>query len=72
MFEVTDTPEAPWYIVPSDDKKRARLNCIAQLLRLVPYRKVHRGRIQLPKVSKKDAYDDRASLHGRRFVPEKY
>jgi polyphosphate kinase len=72
MLEVTDTDVAPWYIVPSDDKRRARLNCIAHLLSLIPYKSVPREKVKLPKVSKKDAYDDRASMKGRRFVPEKY
>jgi len=72
MLEVTDTKEAPWYIVHSDDKKRARLNCIAQLLSLIPYKKVPRKKIKLPKRNRKGAYDDQASLKGRQFVPEKY
>lgn len=72
MLDATDTEEAPWYIVRSDDKKRARLNCLAHLLELVPYEKVAREKIRLPKRSKKEAYDDQATLSGRRFVPEKY
>src|SRR5271165_6414946 len=40
MLAATDTPTAPWYIVPSDDKKRARLNCIAHLLSCIPYEEV--------------------------------
>src|SRR5262245_45240406 len=39
MLEATDTEFAPWYIVPSDDKRRARLNCIRHLLSLIPYKK---------------------------------
>jgi polyphosphate kinase 2 len=72
MLEATDTEFAPWHILRSDDKKRARLNCIAHLLSLIPYREVPRPDIKLPKRSKKEAYDDEASLNGRRFVPEKY
>lgn len=72
MLEATDTEEAPWYIVHSDDKKRARLNCIAHLLDSIPYKKVSREKIKLPKRSDKDAYDDQATLRGRRFVAEKY
>jgi polyphosphate kinase 2 len=72
MLTVTDTEIAPWYIVPSDDKKRARLNCISHLLSLIPYRQVPREKVKLPKRSKKGAYDDQATLEGRRFVPEKY
>src|SRR6516162_2370666 len=40
MLKATDTDAAPWYIVPSDDKKTARLNCISHFLSLIPYRKV--------------------------------
>ena len=42
MLEATDTKHAPWYILRSDDKRRARLNCLAHILRLVPYKKVPR------------------------------
>ena len=71
MLEATDTEAAPWYIVPSDDKKRARLNCISQLLSLIPYEKVPAEKVKLAKRSKKGAYDDEASLRGRHFVPER-
>ena len=56
----------------SDDKKRARLNCISHLLSLIPYKKVPREKVKLPERSKKGAYDDQAALEGRRFVPEKF
>ena len=69
MLEATDTEFAPWYIVPSDDKRRARLNCIRHLLSLIPYKKVKRQKVKLPKRSKKGAYDDQATLKGRRFIP---
>jgi polyphosphate kinase 2 len=72
MLEATDTESAPWYIVPSDDKKRARLNCIAHLLSLIPYKRTPAEKVKLPNVSTKKAYDDRTSLRGRRFVPERY
>ena len=72
MLEVTDTAHAPWYILRSDDKRRARLNCIAHILCLIPYKKVPRQKVKLPKRSNKDRYDDRATLEGRNFVPEKY
>jgi polyphosphate kinase 2 len=72
MLEATDTDFAPWYIVPSDDKRRARLNCIRHLLTLIPYKKVPREKVKLPKRSKEGAYDDQATLKGRRFVPDKY
>jgi len=72
MFEATDTKFAPWYIVPSDDKRRARLNCIRHLLTLIPYKKVARKKVKLPAHSNKGTYDDRAALKKRRFVPSKY
>ena len=72
MLDATDTQHAPWHIAHSDDKKRARLNCIAHLLRLIPYKLVPREKIKLPKRSNKGAYDDQATLKGRKFVPEKY
>ena len=72
MLAATDTETAPWNIVHSDDKKRARLNCISHLLSLIPYRQAPREKVKLAKRSMKDAYDDQASLKGRRFVPERY
>jgi hypothetical protein len=70
MFEATDTDVAPWYIVHSDCKKRARLNCISHLLSVIPHEKVKREKIKLPKRSSKGRYDDQATLKGRRFVAE--
>jgi polyphosphate kinase len=72
MLKATDTKWAPWYILRSDDKKRARLNAIRHILSLIPHKKVPREKIELPKRSMKDAYDDQASLKNRKFVPEKY
>jgi len=72
MLEATDTKEWPWHIVRSDDKRRARLNCIAHFLKLIPYKEVPDEKIKLPKRSTKGEYDDQATLKGRSFVPEKY
>ena len=72
MFKHTDTRIAPWHIIRSDDKRTARLNTIAHILDLIPYKKVHRKKISLPNRSMKRAYDDKASLKGRRFVKERY
>ena len=72
MLEATDTEDAPWHILRSDDKKRARLNCISHILSRIPYKKVPREKVELPKRSTKGAYDDHATLQGRRFVPDKY
>jgi polyphosphate kinase 2 len=72
MLEATDTDESPWYVVRSDDKRKARLNCISHLLSLIPYKDAPRQKIELPKRSKKGKYDDQATLEGRRFVAERY
>jgi polyphosphate kinase 2 (PPK2 family) len=72
MLDATDTEREPWYIVRADDKKRARLNCIAHLLSLIPYEKVRREKVKLPRVLMKVAYDDEITMKDRRFVPEKY
>jgi polyphosphate kinase 2 len=72
MFAATDGEHAPWHILRSDDKRRARLNAIAHILSLIPYKKVEWKKAKLPKRSTKGAYDDQASLVGRRFVPELY
>jgi len=49
MLEATDTPSAPWHVVPADDKRRARLNLIRHMLSSIPYQKVQ---VDLPKVPK--------------------
>jgi polyphosphate kinase len=72
MLQATDTRHAPWYILRSDDKKRARLNCIRHLLGVIPYKKVKREKVKLPGRETKDAYDDQATLKGRKFVPDRY
>jgi hypothetical protein len=72
MLLRTSIPEAPWFIIEGNDKKRARLNCIAHLLSLIPYRRAPREKVKLPKRSKKGVYDDQATLKDRRFVPENY
>jgi polyphosphate kinase 2 len=72
MLEATDTKDAPWHIVRSDDKRRARLNCIAHLLRLIPHKEAPREEVRLPKRSDKGEYDDQGTLKGRTFVPETY
>jgi len=72
MLKATDTKWAPWHILHSDDKKRARLNCIRHILSQIPYKKVPREKVKLPKRSVKGAYDDQATLKGRKFVREIY
>jgi polyphosphate kinase 2 len=72
MLEATDTKHAPWYVVRSDDKRRARLNCIAHLLSRIPYEEAPREKVELPKRSHDGEYDDQKTLEGRNFVPERY
>lgn len=72
MLEATDTKDAPWFIIPSDDKRRARLNCITHLLSLIPYGETPHNKVKLPKRSNKGHYDDQQSLKSRRFIPEQF
>ena len=72
MLEATDTKHAPWHLIRSDDKRRARLYCFSHLLGLIPYKKAPREKVNLPKRSEKGSYDDQASLKGHHFIPEKY
>ena len=72
MFKATNSKHAPWYIIRSDDKRRARLNCISHLLKSIPYKRVRRDKVRLPKRSNKGGYNDQAGLRGMNFVPERY
>jgi polyphosphate kinase 2 len=72
MLKATDSKHAPWYIIRSDDKKKARLNCISHLLSLIPYKKAPRPKVELPPRSDKGSYDDHTTLKGKHFIPEKY
>ncbi len=72
MLDATDTEHAPWYVLRSDDKKRARLNCIRHILDQIPYKELPREKIDLPKRSDKHEYDDQKTLEKRRFVREVY
>jgi len=72
MLEATDTKHAPWHILRSDDKRRARLNCISHILGMFAYKDVPREKVKLPKRRTKDEYDDQATLKGRRFIAERY
>ena len=72
MLDATDTKHAPWHIVRTDDKRRGRLNCISHILDQIPYKKISRKKVELPKRSTKEKYDDQASLKGRKFVAERY
>jgi len=70
MFAATDTPWAPWYVVRSDDKQRARLNMIQHLLNQIPYEKVPSEKISLPKRQKAGDYQDPG--YPFKFVEQKY
>ncbi len=72
MLAATDTSWAPWYIVRSDSKKQARLNCISHLLSLLPYERIDRPEVDMPKRSTKHAYDDIATMTERRWVPDPF
>jgi len=71
MFARTNIPEAPWYIIESNDKKRARLNCIDHLLTLVPYTEVDHDEVELPERVSNPDYE-RATLPANLYVPAKY
>jgi polyphosphate kinase 2 len=72
MLDATDTDASPWHVVRTDDKRRGRLNLISQMLSLIPYEKVHREKVKLPKRTGKHSYDDHATMAGRRFVPQRF
>jgi polyphosphate kinase 2 (PPK2 family) len=70
MFFATDTAYAPWFVVYSDDKKRARLNVISHLLSHIPYKEVKREKVKLPKRQKRGDY--REPDYPYKYVPEVY
>jgi polyphosphate kinase 2 (PPK2 family) len=70
MFECTDTPECPWYVVPSNDQRKARLNCISHFLSLIPYEEVPREPIKFPKRQKQGDYVE--PDYPYKVVPQKF
>jgi polyphosphate kinase 2 (PPK2 family) len=72
MLEATDTEYAPWHIVRSDDKRRARLNVLSHFLSLFPYEAPKRGNIKLPSRDKSSAYDDEATIKNRRWIDDRF
>jgi polyphosphate kinase len=72
MLKATHSKHAPWFIVRSDDKRRARLNCIAQILKTIPYKRVRNDQVKLPARLDKNRYNDQAALKGMEFVPSRY
>jgi polyphosphate kinase 2 (PPK2 family) len=72
MFMASDRDHAPWYIVPADDKKRARLNCISHFLSMIPYQDIQQPEVDLGERSMEGKYDDELDLGARHVVPQKY
>jgi len=72
MLDATDTDFAPWHIVRSDDKKRARLNLMTHLLEHIPYEHVPREKVRLPEREMKHKYDDEASMIQRRWIAQRF
>jgi polyphosphate kinase 2 len=72
MFAASDTAWAPWHLVRSDDKRRARLNVVSHLLASIPYERVMPEPVALPERDLDDAYDDEASLAGRGWIAQVY
>jgi polyphosphate kinase 2 len=71
MLEATDTKHAPWHLVRSDDKRRARLNLISHFLKLIPYEALPAKKVKLPARDKSKVYDDEATIKRRRWIEEK-
>jgi polyphosphate kinase 2 len=72
MFEATSTRWAPWYVLMSNDQKKARLNGIKQILSLIPYERIKRDKVKLPKRSHKHRYKDDINFHKVKRVREFY
>ena len=72
MLDATDSEDAPWYVVRSDDKRRARLNCISHILSTIPHKKIRAEKVKLPKRIETNRYDDQRPMKNRRFVREIY
>jgi hypothetical protein len=72
MLDFTDVPQSPWYVVDSNDKKRARLNIISHILAQIPYKRIEHKKVKLPDRSTKDKYDDAEPMKNRRYVEQKF
>jgi polyphosphate kinase 2 len=72
MLDATDSKDAPWYVIRSDDKRRARLNCITHILETIPHKTIRSEKVKLPKRIEKNRYDDKRAMQGRRYVREVY
>jgi len=72
MLAYTDIKQAPWFVVPADDKKRARLNCITHILGQIPYDDVTRGEIELPERPEERQGYIRSPMTDQTFVEDLY
>ena len=72
MFKATSSKHAPWYVIRSDDKRRARLNCISHILSSIPHGRVRRAKVKLPKRSQKGRYNDQTGLRSVKLVTQQY
>src|SRR5436853_152738 len=71
MFKATNSKHAPWHVIRSDDKRRARLNCIAHLLKSMPYKRIKKDKVKQPNRSDKGRYNDHTDLRGMTFIAER-
>jgi hypothetical protein len=71
MFDHTDIKQCPWFVVPSDDKKRARLNCISHILNSINYEDITPEMFDLPLRKKESGYI-RPPMNEQTFVPDLY
>ena len=72
MLLATDNDDSPWYIVPADDKKRARLNCISHFLSLIPNEDLSPEKVELGERDLTNKYDDTLASEELHFIPQKY
>jgi polyphosphate kinase 2 len=72
MFEATSHPLAPWFLLHSDDKKRARLNGLKHILSQIPYERIKRDKVKLPKRSDKKSYKEKLNLHKVKLVRDAF
>jgi polyphosphate kinase len=72
MLDATDSNDAPWYVIRSDDKRRGRLNCITHILETIPHKAIRNEKVKLPKRIEKNRYDDQRPMQDRRYVREVY
>ena len=72
MLKATDSARSPWHLVRSDDKRRARLNCISHVLKSIPHKRMTHEQVKLPKRSDNGRYNDQRAVSGMKFVAERY